>query len=257
MIRLEADKFDRVLPQYLSETAFFPLIAAVLNRSQDGAVWVDEPAKPRQVYVEHSFGFAQIFGEPVSTFESGLESYLSERRDFTVEKVRLYGPQAPAFLRTPAFSAYCSERQRFTLARDAPRGVLPLEMLKSSPAVAADVDEIQARFGVVARFWRSADDFVRFSQACVIREAGAIAAVCYAAAIGGEKAEIDVVTDPHFRRRGLAHQAVAGFAASCFASRLEPVWDCFTNNIPSVRTALSLGFSPKNAPYAFFTIPRA
>ncbi len=81
-------------------------------------------------------------------------------------------------------------------------------------------------------------------------------AICYADAIGGGKAEIDVVTDPAFRRQGLGRQAVAGFMTTCAAVGLEPVWDCFTNNIPSVRTAQSLGFRPLGAPYDFFTIPR-
>jgi RimJ/RimL family protein N-acetyltransferase len=122
---------------------------------------------------------------------------------------------------------------------------------------AADLAEIEARFGVATRFWRTPDDFLVRSHAQVVRRAGQIAAVCYAAATGGGRAEVDVVTDPEFRRQGLGRQAVVGFMSACAGAGLEPVWDCFTNNLPSVRTALSLGFSPRDAPYAFFTIPRA
>ncbi len=116
MIRLAADEYSRLLPGYLAEPTFFPLIAAVLERSQDGAVWVDDAVRPRQAYVEHRFGFAQIFGEPVAAFETDLEAYFSARRDFSVEKVRLYTPRIPAFLQAPRFFGYRSERQRFTLA---------------------------------------------------------------------------------------------------------------------------------------------
>jgi GNAT superfamily N-acetyltransferase len=257
VIRLAADEYSKLLPRYLAEPAFFPLVAAVLERSQDGSVWVDDAMQPRQAYVEHRFGFAQIFGEPTAAFEADLEAHFSARRDFLVEKVRLYTPALPAFLLAPKFIGYRSERQRFTLAQEAMRGsALTDSAQPSSPVGMRDADEIEARYGIVTRFWRSAGEFVAASQANVVRQAGNIVAVCYAAAIGGGKAEIDVVTDPAFRQQGLGRQAVAGFMASCFAAGLEPVWDCFTNNIPSVRTAHSLGFRPHSAPYIFFTIPR-
>jgi GNAT superfamily N-acetyltransferase len=253
VIRLAADDYSKLLPRYLAEPAFFPLIAAVLERSQDGAVWVDDAMQPRQAYVEHGFGFAQIFGEPAVAFETELEAWFSARHNFSVEKVRLYTPRLPAFLQTPAFSGYRSERQRFTLAQQKPSGA---DVVKPSPIGMQDVAEIEARFGIVSRFWRNPGQFAAASQANVVRHAGNIVAICYAAAIGGGKAEIDVVTDPAFRRQGLGRQAVAGFMTTCAAVGLEPVWDCFTNNIPSVRTAQSLGFSPPGAPYDFFTIPR-
>jgi RimJ/RimL family protein N-acetyltransferase len=256
VIRLAADEYSRLLPRYLTEPAFFPLIAAVLERSQDGAVWVDDATRPRQAYVEHRFGFAQIFGEPAAAFETDLEAYFSARRDFSVEKVRLYTPSLPAFLQTPTFFGYRSERQRFTLAQETMRGAVLPSLAKPALIGMQDSDEIQARFGIVTRFWRSAGQFVAAAQANVVRQGGEIVAVCYAAAIGGGKAEIDVVTDPAFRQQGLGRQAVAGFIASCVAVGLEPVWDCFTNNIPSMRTAHSLGFRPWGAPYIFFTIPR-
>ena len=256
MNRLAAHEFGRVLARYLAEPAFFPLIAAVLDRTQDGTVFVDDPMNPCQAYVEHAFGFAQIFGESSEGFEAELATYLSERRGFSSNKVRLYTPQILAFLLTPAFLCYRSERQRFTFAARRQSGPAPADSSHPSPVGMMDADEIQGRFGIVTRFWRSADDFVRASQANVVRKAGRIVAVCYAAAIGGGKAEVDVVTDLAFRRQGFGRQAVAGFITSCGKVALEPVWDCFTNNLPSVRTAFSLGFSPRGAPYVFFTIPR-
>jgi GNAT superfamily N-acetyltransferase len=256
VIRLAADQYRKLVPRYLTELAFFPLIAAVLEHSQDGAVWVNDALRPRQAYVEHCFGFAQIFGEPAPAFETDLEAYFSARRDFSVEKVRLYTPALPAFLLSPGYFGYRSERQRFTLAQERLCGTLLTDVAQPSPIRMQDADEIEARFGIVTRFWRNADQFVAASQANVVRQAGNVVAVCYAAAIGGGKAEIDVVTDPAFRQQGLGRQAVAGFMASCSAVGLEPVWDCFTNNIPSVKTAHSLGFRPQGAPYVFFTIPR-
>lgn len=120
MNRLANHELGRVLPRYLAGPAFFPLIAAVLDRSQDGAVFVDDPTNIGQAYVEHAFGFAQIFGQSTGGLAANLAVYLSERRGFQVEKVRLYTPQIPDFLLAPAFLRYRSERQQFILAPPRP-----------------------------------------------------------------------------------------------------------------------------------------
>lgn len=252
MHRLGPAGLGALAARYQAEPAFFPLIAAVLDGRQDGTVLADDPLRPRQAYVEHRFGFAQLFGDPDPAFEAALATYLTGRA-FAVEKVRLYTPTLPPCLLAPAFQPMRSERQRFVLASPppvtAPDG--------TRPAVMADLATLQARFGIVTRFWRSEADFLAAAHARIVDRDGAVAAICYAAATGGGRAEIDVITDPAFRRQGLARQAVAGFIASCAAVGLQPVWDAFTNNLPSMRTALSMGFRPAGDAYAFFTIPRA
>lgn len=253
MHRLSTTEARRLLPRYLAEPAFFPLVAAVLEGRQDGVAWADDPADPRQAYVEHRFGFAQAFGEASPAFEAALGAYLTDRRGFGAEKVRLYTPLLPACLAAPAFQPLRSERQRYRLASP-PAMAAPGD---ARPATLADTAELQARFGIVTRFWRSAAEFIEGAHAQLIHREGRIAALCYAAATGGGRAEIDVLTDPSLRQQGLARQAVCAFIAACAAAGLEPVWDAFTNNLPSVRTALSLGFTPAGPAYAFFTIPRA
>lgn len=253
MHRLAPGAAAALQARYRAEPAFFPLIAAVLEGRQDGTVHVDDPANPRQAYVEHRFGFAQAFGEANPAFEAALDAYLTDRRDFGAEKVRLYTPLLPACLSAPAFQPMRSERQRYRLAvppAPPPGGA-------ARPATMADAEELQARFGIVTRFWRSAADFTGGAHAQLVHREGRIAALCYAAATGGGRAEIDVLTDPDFRRQGLARQVVGAFIAACAEVGLEAVWDAFTNNLPSVRTALSLGFAPAGPAYAFFTIPRA
>ena len=152
MLRLAADQYRKLVPRYLTELAFFPLIAAVLEHSQDGAVWVNDALRPRQAYVEHCFGFAQIFGEPAPAFETDLEAYFSARRDFSVEKVRLYTPALPALLLSPGYFGYRSERQKFTLAQERLCGTLLTDVAQPSPIRMQDGDEIEARFGIVTRF---------------------------------------------------------------------------------------------------------
>ncbi len=76
MIRLEKCSYEPIYNLYQLGESFFPLIAAVLLNEQDGAVYVDNPNSPSQAYVEHTFGFAQVFGNITADFEKELALYL-------------------------------------------------------------------------------------------------------------------------------------------------------------------------------------
>ena len=44
--------------------------------------YADDRVAPMQFYVEHAFGFAQIFGLPVPSFETQLRDYLLDKGAF-------------------------------------------------------------------------------------------------------------------------------------------------------------------------------
>jgi RimJ/RimL family protein N-acetyltransferase len=82
------------------------------------------------------------------------------------------------------------------------------------------------------------------------------ASICYSAAEADHRVEIDVLTLPEYRNRGLARHAVMTFVERCFSFSLHPLWDCFTNNAGSMRLCQAVGFTAVKAPYPFFTINR-
>ena len=246
---------------YLSSEIFFPLIADVLLDEQDGVVYTDDPAHPTQAYVEHAFGFAQIFGKCVSDFERDLERYLLLDRCFSPQKVRLYAPYLPDFLTAPEHQAMRSYRQRFVIKPEGFSRESHIERELEKSVSLHDVHEdnvslIDETFGVVTRFWRNSTDFVRKSNATVVYYNGNPASICYAAAEADRRAEIDVLTLPEHRKLGLARLAVIEFVSRCFRTSLVPLWDCFTNNIGSMSLCKSVGFSAATAPYPFYTINR-
>ncbi|WP_332742565.1 GNAT family N-acetyltransferase [Hydrogenophaga sp.] len=261
MVRLSPAQYAAACELYLGHGAYFPLIAAVLNNAQDGAIYADCVEQPAQVYVEHAFGFAQVFGRTVPAFEQALQRYLLVDKQFLSAKVRLYTPCIPAFLQRSECHELRSWRQHFQLD---PSGTASTGAAVGTPArdaslVAADashVDLIEQAFGVVGRFWRTREDFANHSNAVLALVEGQAAALCYAAAVAGDRAEIDVLTLPAYRHLGLAKAAVRMFNQRCLAQNVMPLWDCFTNNTASMGLCQSVGFLPLGEPYPFFTINR-
>lgn len=261
MVPLPSSQYPAAGALYLDHNAYFPLIAAVLSGDQDGVVLADREENPTQIYVEHAFGFAQVFGASVPAFEHALQRYLLIDKAFSCAKVRLYTPHSPDFLRSPDCDGLRSWRQHFQLGTtradtQANEPQVPVKGLVLVPANADHLDLIEQAFGVVGRFWRNPVDFASRSNAVLALVDGQPAAICYAAAVAGGKAEIDVLTLPVYRHLGLAKAVVRLFNRRCFAQNLLPLWDCFTNNAASMALCQSLGFVPLGGSYAFFTINR-
>lgn len=253
-VRLDAEGARAAFAAYRTGQAFFPLVGAVLEGTQDGTCWGDHATRPRQVYVEHAFGFAQVFGASLPGFEAALRQYLLVDRAFAAPKVRLYTPQLPRFLEGPEHAPLRAERQRYMLSQHVPQLQSVSARLAARPVTTEHFAAMEQAFGVALRFWRTPADFLAGARATMALVDGAPAAVCYAAAVSAGRAEIDVLTLPAFRQQGAAHFAVRRFIDRCRHEGLAPLWDCFTNNAGSVQLARAAGFVPSGAPYPFFTI---
>ncbi|CAN5569183.1 hypothetical protein BH10BDE1_BH10BDE1_35260 [soil metagenome] len=260
MIKIDNSAYGPVSDLYRSAASpetFFPLIGAVISNEQDGSVYVDNIDSPRQAYVEHHFGFAQIFGASEGGFESRLEKYLFKEviADSDAKKIRLYGTFEPEFLLAHPSHEIRSERQRFRLD---PHHIFEdfrfSPELEIAPASLSNIDAIDSKFGVVKRFWRNSDDFIEQAHAVVLSSHDELVAICYSAANSKGTTEIDVVTDERFRKRGFGKVVVSAYIKGCRAASLEPGWDCFTNNLGSMRLCESVGFKPFGSAYRFYTI---
>ena len=261
MLLLPPERYAAANSLYPDGVSYFPIIASVMNGEQDGKVFADAIDKPGQVYVEHASGFAQVFGATDSSFEEALRQYLFIHKRFSSPKVRLYTPHAPNFLNASDCSDIQSWRQRFRLdsssigfSNDSMNAISSGVQLVG--ATKNNASQIEAAFGVAGRFWRTLEDFVDFSHAVVALMSGQPAAICYAAAVAGGRAETDVLTLSPFRNLGLGKAVTHYFTQSCIARNVMPVWDCFTNNTASMALSQSVGFLPLGDPYPFYTVSR-
>jgi GNAT superfamily N-acetyltransferase len=256
MVKLGKAQYAAVFDLYRAQSAFFPLIGAVLQKRQDGVVYANVAGQPRQFYVEHTFGFAQVFGVPDGAFEDGLWRHLMVDKRFAAAKVRLYAPYCPIFLAGKESGALKSQRQRYVPGKTVhtpPEDSAHLSCVEISES---NFDGMESAFGIASRFWRTREDFIAGALGCLVLIEGKPAALCYAAAVADDRAEIDVFTLPAYRQKGAGRLAVSHFITRCAAHSVQPLWDCFTNNAGSVNLCLSAGFVPGGPPYPFFTISK-
>ena len=103
------------------------------------------------------------------------------------------------------------------------------------------------------RYWRSEDDFLEYSYGTIINYKSTPVCICYASCIVNNIAEIDIATLPDWQGKGLAKIVAETFIEKSIMKGIKPNWDCFEDNIPSIKTALSLGFT-KLKEYWFLSI---
>jgi GNAT superfamily N-acetyltransferase len=104
--------------------------------------------------------------------------------------------------------------------------------------------EARLKLDLNSRFWPSKEDFLQNTLGAVIFHHTQPIGICYACAISNEIAEVDIYTDPSYRRQGVGQWVFAAFLQLCRERNITPHWDCYVNNIPSFDLATKLGFMP-------------
>lgn len=241
--------------RYLKEGKFFSLIAAVLNGRQTGTVFANSCDFPTSFFVEHKFGFSQIFGSVDSLFLNAIHQYLAEEQ-FSASKIRLYAPCHSLFLLDCAeLSERCQFRLKNTSTWTWQRHSIDddIKVVDINSENICEVDRA-LDLDLSCRFWNSGEDFLSHSMGQAIMYNGKCVSACYAAAVAERIAEIDVATLPTYRKRGFGAFACSAFITKCLDRGIIPNWDCFTNNEGSLRLAKNLGFEKYGEPYPFFTL---
>ncbi len=238
----------KIYDTYKEDAYFFPLIGAVIEGKQSGAMFSFSSGDA--VYVEHSFGFAQILGEMSSHNKEEFVAYL-EQKAFLAPKVRLYKASMQNIYTSFPVNTH-SERQRFHIL-----STPSLENSHDIRAVSAEnIDEVDATFQLVERFWNTKSDFIKYSHAQILYIGSKPVSICCAAALANNCAEIDILTHEDFRHKGYASLVAKAFIKTCKEKGITPLWDCFTNNAGSMELCKSLGFTAKTPPYKFLTIAK-
>lgn len=104
------------------------------------------------------------------------------------------------------------------------------------------------------KFWKSEEDFLQNGFGyCIFTSLGEPASICYSACVAEKVVEIDVVTLPSFQHRNLAKITTSIFVKHCIDKGIIANWDCFEDNVRSLKTALNLGFK-ESLKYEFLSI---
>ncbi len=97
------------------------------------------------------------------------------------------------------------------------------------------VEEVESTMGSLEAFLS-----LGFGAALVIKDR--VCGFCTAEYVSGKECAIGIAVEEPFRRQGHAARMTALFLRECAKRGLTPFWECWKNNIPSVRTAERAGF---------------
>ncbi len=136
------------------------------------------------------------------------------------------------------YAPWSGERMALSAMVDDKHHDLRIAPLTAEMLPACDVFELK----LSTRFWASEQDLLQHAGGIVVLDDEQPVAICYAGGVAGGEAELDVMTVPDHRGKGAGKLACAAFILGMEERGTRVVWDAFTANIASLRTAQALGF---------------
>lgn len=233
----------------------FPLINAVLSGKQEGRIF--ELSGSDTVFIQHKSSFSWLQANELIDVKMVLDFFLQEKK--LLPYFHIYNPPGGLIdeIKSDArFGIKLRKRIQLSYLKDTvdksvnlPTGFSAVEINESN------FDQLDV-FGLnlATKFWRSKEDFLKHGYGVVIASAsGKPASVCYTSCIANAVAEIDIASLPEFQGKGLAKYAALKFIDMSIKKEIQANWDCFEDNISSLKTAQSLGFQ-KIGSYNFLSV---
>jgi RimJ/RimL family protein N-acetyltransferase len=217
-----------------------------------GAAFVDDPIRPRSVFV-HSPEGNFVGGDPnnlgfVTDLRAHLEATFDAERDGDlVLSFDHDGWLSVAEAIVPDLFLFKVPRRHYVYRGERPRlGPNPPPGYRIAPIDAALLERQQVpghMWEWIAGNWGGVDGFLTHGFGAVAVHGEAVVSWSLADCIVADRAEIGIHTAPEHRRRGLAAQVTAAAVAIALDRGLTEVgWHCNDDNPGSYRTAESVGF---------------
>ena len=236
------------LAVYQRSGACFPLIASVLHGTQRGQMFVDSNTSSIFVAGASRFTWAVESNDGLDGF---LPALLASPDAIAPRYLLWYDPPARWAERLDAQPDKVRRRPRVRWRLPAP--IVDKARAEVSTRVEvrlldAELAERTSEVGIdLSSFWSTKVDFLTRGVGVCLLVDGRMASLCYAACVADRLAEVDIVTAPEHRGHGYAQMVGERFIDECRDRDLEPTWDCFLANEPSMRLAKHLGFEQRQA----------
>jgi RimJ/RimL family protein N-acetyltransferase len=237
----------------------FPLINAVTLGSQNGIIF-ENARHPDSIFVIHKAAF--------SGFVGNVEIDASDFFHFLINSIHIPDyfhiydppPHLVSSITSQDSGVKFKLRKRIQLRHDKKNRSLgnAHSAFSNEEVTRITMENFHSlevfNLNMESKFWSSGRDFLLNGFGFV--SMGAINdphAICYSACVADNLAEIDVATLPDFQRKGLAISVVEKFVGYCLENGIQANWDCFAENIGSLKTAIRAGFEERKT-YSFLTI---
>jgi RimJ/RimL family protein N-acetyltransferase len=259
MKRLEVDEYPRVAPLIAGSgmKGCRAKWCSVLEGKQEGAIFVDDPARPRT---------ALVCGRRVGAYYAFGEANGERVRPFVPELLAEHLPDGFCTLFATSeewrelLDGLFAKRYTRTVFDFRPPPGWPAPGWKESipsgfslrPADAATV-ELSSEWlrDWVASMWHGLDNFLAQQAGFFLISDGTVVGMCVPTVIGGGEAETQIWTDEGFRGRGLAKLTAAAYLEQCVARGLKPGWTCNSDHHVSAALAQKVCFVPVGTIYGY------
>ncbi len=235
-------------------------VVGTLSGSHPGRIFVDDPQHPHAAFLWNEYRFSFLVGDPEhATFTRDLKSlWLDElfpaARQSHDPSVVIYAYPLTWYERLPnlipgqkIIPLYRSEFEFnwITFQQLSPQitqQILP-EGLSLHRLDQALLEGCASSLAFPLKLmWGSVEAFLAKGIGYVLCDGDQLAASCLSCLVGGGLAEVDVATAEPYRRKGLAAQVSVAYINACLERGLQPDWECWWDNKPSVSLATRLGF---------------
>ncbi len=246
MEKIETNRFHRVAALFHDVADVHLSIAAVGHGTAPGEIYVDSLDDPSVGFVRTPEGEYVVGDVACEGAYPALQALIPEEAYLTYHPAN-WESVLPRIWTNPV----ARRHPRLHLRWQRPAPVIKRPPLPKGFDVVAIDEEFLARTDlrnheeITARVksWLSVDFFLQTGFGfCVIND-DAIVSRCVADCVLGDKCEIGVGTDPHYRNQGMAFAAVTAAIEHCLSRGITHIgWHCLRSNTPSRSLAEKAGF---------------
>jgi RimJ/RimL family protein N-acetyltransferase len=236
------------------------MIDGMVAGNSPARVWTDDAGRPRSAYIwDNRYCHYLAGSDRNETFNGSVARLLEEeikpevlsqgRRIYKVyytpsswEKiaVRILDEVLPIRAKR---CLYRFEKQSVPgSAYETPPGFLlaPIDGKLLADRTLGNVEDVTSE---INSCWSSIEAFLENGFGFCVRNREEIACWCTAEYVSEGKCGIGVETVEGYRKRGFASLATSALVEHCIESGIAAHWDCWADNVPSVKTAESLTFT--------------
>lgn len=259
--KLDKNDYQKIKPLLTNEQLNDLTINAIINGTNRGTVYVDNPEHPHTAMIDVIGTISMFIGDPAN------EDFLRPLPDFIDNQLKIDTLESCGgtyFLAVVSDEAWEQAIEKAVSHRDyetdfewyhtfhadrfhalnsgfkpLPAGYAIRKIDKAT--IENDPEEILSE--VLNEFWYSTDDFLKKGLGyCVVKDNRIISA-CLSCCVNGQDHEISVETyNDEDMNKGFATSACAAYLEHCLANGITPHWSALETNEESLRLGAKLGF---------------
>ena len=232
-------KIDHLVDQIKIEKVY-PL--SIIDRIQNGEIFVDNIEAPAAVLLWHFCGFANITGNYDEKFVEETMNMMQKPQGGHSGRMALQidnDIRVQSMIRSYQFA---SMHERYVFSFVGEKYCITKEMESRLEEVSSNNYEMMTGRIIPAFSWESKEAFLRNGFGyCMIKD-GRMLACSFASGVSKDYVDIGVETSEECRGLGYGRSVAAAMVKETLRRGKIPVWGCDTRNEASMRLACSVGF---------------